>query len=137
MNIDVMHEMSVRSFAGTAMFPEVVMKLLQIGVESYHADLVCNKKTFYMPNGQTHCEKFDFQGPAISENFSTEMVVTAIRAIQKSEISYPEFLNQIMRAGTTHYNVFLQGKKAIYFGRKGDFHIENFPPMPESGTANI
>lgn len=32
-----------------------------------------------------------------------------------------------MRAGTTHYNVFLSGKKAIYFGRKGEFYVENFP----------
>jgi hypothetical protein len=32
-----------------------------------------------------------------------------------------------MAAGTTGYWVFLAGRKVIYFGRKGDFHIEEFP----------
>jgi len=25
------------------------------------------------------------------------------------------------------YWVFLDGRKAIYFGRRGEFHVENFP----------
>ncbi len=30
-------------------------------------------------------------------------------------------------AGTIAYWVFRTGKKVIYFGRKGEFHIEEFP----------
>lgn len=127
MNTQVMHETTTRSLAGTITFPEVVMKLMQIGTESYHCDLVRKAKTYYMPDGQTHFEELDYKGPAIAENFSQEQVIAAIRAIQKQEINYKEFLNRIMKAGTTRYFVFLQGKKAIYYGRKGDFHIENFP----------
>jgi hypothetical protein len=36
MNTQVMHEMNIRSFAGTATFPEVVMNLLQIGPGDDH-----------------------------------------------------------------------------------------------------
>jgi hypothetical protein len=32
-----------------------------------------------------------------------------------------------MEAGTASYGVFLNGRKAIYFGRNGDFHVEPFP----------
>ena len=36
-------------------------------------------------------------------------------------------LRRVMAAGTTSYSVYLNGRKAIYFGRNGDFHVEPFP----------
>ena len=35
-------------------FPEVVMKLMQAGVERYHADLLRAEKTYYLPSGESH-----------------------------------------------------------------------------------
>jgi hypothetical protein len=32
-----------------------------------------------------------------------------------------------MAAGTVYYIAYLTGKQVIYFGRKGEFHIEKFP----------
>ena len=32
-------------------FPVVVGKLMEAGIERYHADLVRSEKTFYLPNG--------------------------------------------------------------------------------------
>ena len=60
MNTQIMEETTSRSLQGTITFGEVVMKLLAIGVESYHADLVRKEKTYYMPDGQTHLEKMDY-----------------------------------------------------------------------------
>ena len=40
-----------------------------------------------------------------------------------------EALRQIMRAGFARYSVFFGGRKAMYFGRDGDFFTERFP-MP-------
>jgi uncharacterized protein YbcV (DUF1398 family) len=54
-------------------------------------------------------------------------VVAAIRAAQADTIRYPEFMKQAMAAGAVAYWVFLSGKKVIYFGRRGEFHIEEFP----------
>ena len=36
-----------------ATFGEVVMKLMQAGVERYHCDLVRGEKTYYLPNGES------------------------------------------------------------------------------------
>lgn len=127
MDTQVMEEATSRSLQGTITFGEVVGKLLAIGVESYDADLVRMEKTYYMPNGETHIEKLDYKGPAIAQDFSQPEVAAAIKAIQKQEINYVEFLNRILKAGTTRYIVFLAGRKAIYYGRKGEFHIETFP----------
>ncbi len=122
-----MEETTSRSLQGTITFGEVVKKLLAVGVESYDADLVLREKTYYMPDGETHTEKLDYNGPAAAQNFSQEAVVSALRAVQKQEISYVEFLNRILNAGTTRYIVFLAGRKAVYFGRKGELYVENFP----------
>ena len=127
MYTQVMEEATSRSLQGTITFGEVVKNLLAIGVESYDADLVRMEKTYYMPNGETHIEELEFRGPVIAQDFKEQEVVAALKAIQKQEINYVEFLNRILKAGTTRYIVFLTGKKAIYYGRKGEFHVENFP----------
>jgi uncharacterized protein YbcV (DUF1398 family) len=53
--------------------------------------------------------------------------VAAIRASQRGESTYREFLRRISAAGVVYYTVHMQGRKAIYFGRHGDFYIEPFP----------
>ncbi|MES2390554.1 MAG: DUF1398 family protein [Acidobacteriota bacterium] len=127
MNIAALHHTTSRSLAGTMTFPQVVGLLLGEGVESYQADLVTREKTFHMPNGETHRETLDIQPLAIAADFSGPEVVSAIRDIQQQKINYRQFLDRIAAAGTTTYTVYLQGKRAIYFGRNGDFHIEEFP----------
>ena len=52
-NIQVLDECSERSVAGTITFPEVVGKLMAVGIESYHADLYRREKTYYSANGDS------------------------------------------------------------------------------------
>jgi uncharacterized protein YbcV (DUF1398 family) len=59
--------------------------------------------------------------------------VGAIRGIQAKQIDYKEFLRRIMASGTACYTVYLNGKKAIYFGRNGGLYIENFPQAAQTG----
>ena len=130
MNTTIMHQTTIQSMAGNLSFPEVVQMLVAEGVESYRADLIRFEKIFYMPNGESYSEKFSFEASPVAVDFSETGVVAAIRAIQAKRINYQEFLRQIMAAGTTHYSVYLNGKRAIYFGRKGEFHVEYFPSAP-------
>jgi len=127
MNIQMMKRTSDESLNGNMSFPQVVGELASIGVESYHVDLVQNLKTFYMPNGEFYSHKFDFEGREISKDFNSHEVKFAISKIQAKKISYKDFLHLIMKAGTAGYSVFINGKKAIYLGRDGDIHVENFP----------
>jgi uncharacterized protein YbcV (DUF1398 family) len=73
------------------------------------------------------CRKDCGSRHAIAQHFSTEGVPTALRIIQAAKCNYPEFLSRVTQAGTTSYAVYLNGQKAIYFGRNGEFHIEEFP----------
>jgi uncharacterized protein YbcV (DUF1398 family) len=106
MNIETIRNTLAGSLAGTNAFPDVVRILTAEGVESYRADLVRLEETFYMPDGTTHVEKLDFPARGIGEHFAAAEVVSAIRASQRGECKYPEFLNRDMDAGTTSYVVY-------------------------------
>ena len=125
--IAVMHECAIRSDAGTITFPEVAGKLAGAGVEWYHTDLYRAEHTYYMPNAESHIEPMDPLPVPVAEEFSDAGVDAAVRSIQRGEIKYDEFVRRIMSAGCNGYFVLINGRKALYFGRKGEEHVEMFP----------
>jgi uncharacterized protein YbcV (DUF1398 family) len=127
MNTTVIHETLAKSQAGELIFPEVVRRLLEVGVESYFCDLANGAEVFYMTDGKSHAEKMVLPLLPIAEEFSSSGLVAAIRGAQADTIRYPEFMKRSAAAGVTAYWAFLTGKKVIYFGRKGEIHIEEFP----------
>ena len=102
-------------------------RLLEVGVESYFCDLASRRETFYLTEGQPHSEKMTLPPVLIAEEFSWSGLIEAIRGAQADTIRYPEFIKCSAAAGVIAYWAFLTGKKVIYFGRKGEFHIEEFP----------
>jgi uncharacterized protein YbcV (DUF1398 family) len=129
MNTEAMHKALEGSQAGKLTFPEVVAMLLGVGVESYFADLLRGEETFYTTDGETHREQMTLPPTKIAADFSQSGLITAIRGAQADQIRYPEFVNRVTTAGTIGYWAFLTGKKVIYFGRKGEFHVEEFPRL--------
>ena len=116
------------SFADTP-FPKVVERLAGAGVRSYTADLVKLRNTYYGAAAEAYDEPLPLNdGPAIAPGFDSATVASTVKAIQRGEIGYAEFLRRIMGAGCSHYEVFIAGRKVMYFGRDGDFHTEHFPP---------
>jgi uncharacterized protein YbcV (DUF1398 family) len=115
------------SFANTP-FPAVVQRLAAAGVRSYTADLVSLRKTYYGAEREAHDEAMPLEkAPAIAAAFDSQGVAVTVKAIQRGEIGYAEFLRRIMAAGCAHYEVFIAGRKAMYFGRAGEFYTEPFP----------
>ena len=124
----VLHECESLAHSGKITFPEVVGRLAGAGVERYCADLVKLEKFYYSADGQSEVVPMPLLNPpAIAKDWSLNNVRAAIRDIQKGGIQYPDFLKRIMSAGVVYYDVFIHGRKAIYTGRNGDFHVENFP----------
>jgi uncharacterized protein YbcV (DUF1398 family) len=127
MNVAVIHETLAKWQAGELIFPEVVRRLLEVGVESYFCDLANGGEVFYTTDGRTHSEKMVLPLMPIAEEFSSSDLVAAIRGAQTDTIRYPEFMRRSAAAGVIAYWAFLTGRKVIYFGRKGELHIEEFP----------
>jgi uncharacterized protein YbcV (DUF1398 family) len=127
MDTKVMREALAGSSEGRLTFPQVVGMLVGAGVESYLVDFARGNDTFYMPDGRTHVETITLSAGPIANAFSAPDVVAAIRAAQADTIRYPEFVERMRKAGVTAYWAFLSGRKVIYFGRKGELHVEEFP----------
>ena len=128
MNTKILEECMAASFADTP-FPIVVERLAASGVTSYTADLVTLRNTYYNGENEFHDETMPLtDAPAIAPAFDTERVAATVKAIQRKEIGYAGFLRGIMAAGCSHYEVFFNGRKAMYFGRDGAFYTEPFPP---------
>jgi uncharacterized protein YbcV (DUF1398 family) len=127
MNPQMIEECMTASFADTP-FPKVVQRLVGAGVQSYTADLIKLRNTYYGVGGEAYDEPLPLRdGPAIAASFDADGVAALVKSIQRGEIGYDAFLRRIMNAGCSHYEVFIAGRKAMYFGRDGQFYTEPFP----------
>jgi len=108
-------------------FPEVVGKLMAAGVERYTADLTRAEKTYYLPNGESETLKMYAISKTPAERFSADGVEAAVRAIQQQKIKFRGFCDRIAEAGCVGYMVSMPGKRAVYYGRTGETHVEMFP----------
>jgi uncharacterized protein YbcV (DUF1398 family) len=127
MNTAVMHEVMTETQAGRMTFPEVVRRLSEVGVESYFVDFATGKETLYMSSGETYIAAMNLQRDPIADNFFADGLITAIRGAQADTIRYPEFVKRATAAGVIAYWAHLTGRKVVYFGRKAEMHIEEFP----------
>ncbi len=127
MNTQTIADCMKLSFADTP-FSKIIPRLAGAGVASYTADLVKLRNTYYDAGSEAFDETLPLKdGPAIAPAFDPHAVAATVKAIQRGEIGYAEFLRRIMSSGCSHYEVFIAGRKAMYFGRDGDFYTEPFP----------
>jgi uncharacterized protein YbcV (DUF1398 family) len=125
--INAMEECTEASDQELTSFPEVVMKLMQAGVQRYHADLLRAEKIYYLPSGESHRVPATHLDVAPAPAFAADGVAAAVRAIQNGKIQYREFCERIAQAGCVGYMVSLTGRRAVYYGRSGDSYVEPFP----------
>lgn len=121
------HETAVATQQGKMTFPQVVQALLEAGVESYLVDFAAAQKTHYLADGTTVTVPMILEPGSIAPEFDDRALVAAIRGAQADTVRYPDFVKRSTAAGVIGYWAFLTGRKVIYFGRKGEQHIEEFP----------
>jgi uncharacterized protein YbcV (DUF1398 family) len=127
MKTETIAECMKASFANTP-FPVVVARLAGAGVTGYNADLIALRQTYYDAGGDSVDEPMPLTAsPTIAPAFDRDAVASTVKAIQRKEIGYADFLRTIMRAGCASYRVYFGGRKAMYFGRDGEFYTEPFP----------
>lgn len=128
MDTIVIDECTRGALDGATTFPDTLRRIGPIGVERYQADLVRMEKTFYFKDGRTYVVRLPVaEMPALGVGFDAAAVAGAIKSSQRGEIQYQEFLRLVVAAGCTAYAVFLDGRHAAYYGRKGEIYVEKFP----------
>ena len=120
-------ECAEQSAAGKIHFGQVVARLMEAGIERYHADYTRMETTYYTPDGGSCVLPIDHGRSNIAQFFSAAGVEAAVRQAQRGEIMYPQFTRQVLAAGCVGYFVQITGKCVQYFGRNGEIHTEWFP----------
>ncbi|HEX4145599.1 MAG TPA: DUF1398 family protein [Pirellulales bacterium] len=118
------------AWTGEITFPEYVGRLAALGVERYHTDYSRHEVTYYLPDGDSLMIAATHEPHPIGSEFSPSAVEAALRQSQRGEHTYEDFVRKTTAAGCVGYFVQIAGRRAIYFGRNGDLHVEPFPPAP-------
>lgn len=113
----------------TMTFPQIVGALMNEGFESYIIDFRRGMATYYLPDGDSvelHTHKIDIP---VSPAFDVATVQSAIKEAQQlvPGYSYRGFCRKVVSAGCAGYIVSFSGRRALYFGRTAETHVEHFP----------
>lgn len=122
------------SLAGTMTFPEVVGRLTELGVERYHADYSRGEITYYLADGASLVVAAPHPSHLTADVFDAASVESAVRQSQRNEHTYNDFIRKTMGAGCVGYFVQITGRRVLYFGRRGECHVEHFPPAAPAQT---
>jgi uncharacterized protein YbcV (DUF1398 family) len=109
-------------------FPQIVGALTQAGFESYAIDYRRGTATYFLPDGDSAELPSDHRG-LVAPAFDAAAVQAAIREAQQlvPGYTYAGFCAKVMAAGCAGYIVSFSGRRALYFGRTAETHVEHFP----------
>lgn len=134
--VKIIERCSQGSLQGTLTFPQIIEHLFNIGAERYHADYSRQEITYYLADGDSLVVATPHPSHKVATEFSASAVEAAVRQSQRNEHTYLEFLQKTMAAGCVGYFVQIAGRRVIYFGRTGEFHVEHFPFAPANATTS-
>jgi uncharacterized protein YbcV (DUF1398 family) len=113
----------------TMTFPEIVGTLMQEGFESYAIDYRRATATYFLPDGDSISLPTRHSGGPIAPALNTAAIQAAIKEAQQlvPGYTYAGFCTKVMAGGCAGYIVSFTGRRAVYFGRTAEIHVEHFP----------
>ncbi len=115
--------------ADTMTFPQIVGTLMQEGFESYAIDFRCATATYFLPDGDGVVLPTHRMAAPIAFALDEGAIQAAIREAQQlvPGYTYAGFCIKVIAAGCVGYVVSFTGRRAVYFGRTAETHVEHFP----------
>lgn len=114
---------------GTMTFPEIVGTLIRNGFESYAIDFRRGKAIYYLADGNSIELATHRLDAPVAAAFDAARIQTAIQEAQQliPGYTYKGFCEKVVTAGCAGYMVSFPGRRALYFGRTAETHVERFP----------
>lgn len=123
-----MKEKIKQVYASSKTYPELVSKLIGIGVESYTVDTATSTILYRFANGENFIQSHGTENRNIAVTFNNKETVQAIRNNQQGKTDYPTFMSDIAKAGVRFYEATLTGnKKRVTYIGTGGFYEELIP----------
>jgi len=113
----------------TMTFPQIVGMLIEAGFESYLIDFRRGKATYYLPDGDCVELPMHRVETPVGAAFDAAPIREAIGEAQRlvPGYTYKGFCRKVAAAGCAGYIVSFSGRRALYFGRTAETHVEHFP----------
>ena len=110
-------------------FPEIVGALMQAGFEGYAIDFTRATAIYYRGDGESVVVAAHRVATPVATAFAPEAIQAAIREAQAPApgYTYAGFCEKVAAAGCAGYMVSFSGRRALYFGRTAETHVEHFP----------
>ncbi len=115
--------------SNTMTFPEIVGTLVRGGFESYAIDYRQSTATYFLPNGESIVLPTRHVRRSVAATLDAGALQAAVKEAQQltSGYTYTGFCQKVMAAGCAGYIVSFSGRRAVYFGRTAETHVEHFP----------
>jgi uncharacterized protein YbcV (DUF1398 family) len=110
-------------------FPEIVGALREAGFKGYAVDFRRATAIYYRPDGESVALEAHRVAAPVAASFDPEPIKAAIRAAQTLApgYTYIGFCETVAAAGCAGYIVSFSGRRALYYGRTAETHVEPFP----------
>lgn len=128
--------MSVRPKVGG--FPYLAEAMRQAGITRNYFDVPSASMVFVTADGAVlRPGALRFTEPVVVPPFDEAALVAALRADQRGESTFPEFVEASFDAGVIRYEVDTAARTCTYFGAHGERYVEDYPAvdLPPASAA--
>ncbi|KAA0972361.1 DUF1398 domain-containing protein [Aureimonas fodinaquatilis] len=117
------------AYNGSMSFPQIVGRLMDAGFESYMVDYRRNTQSFYLADGDSVTLSKPDEAGSVAAAFDEAGIAAQVKWAQANgpDYSYRAFCENVKAAGCAGYIVSFSGRRAVYFGRTAQTHVEHFP----------
>lgn len=117
-----------KAYKAATGYPDLVKKLVEIGVQSYTVEVSSEIVLYRFAEGKTALLDNAHQPKTIAKNFDRESTIQAVRDTQQGKTDYPTFISDIAKAGVRFYEATLSGenRRVSYIGI-GGYYEEQIP----------
>jgi len=108
-------------------YPDLVLKLVTIGVQSYTVDVATGIILYRFEGGKHVVHQPKSVTKIVADDFSYSLTAQAVKDTQQGKTDYPAFLDDIAKAGVRLYEATFTGNMRVtYIGIDG-FYEEEIP----------
>lgn len=115
--------------SNTMTFPQIVGTLMREGFEGYLVDFRRSVTVYYLPSGDSVELPTHVTTTPVTQAFNSALIQAAVKEAQQlvPGYTYKGFCGKVVSAGCAGYMVSFSGRRALYFGRTAETHVEHFP----------
>lgn len=111
-------------------FPVLAEVLRQAGVRLNRWSLPSCQSVYWLKEGAVVQQGTPLvTGAHEVPTFNRDALIAAIRADQRGESTFPEFLQAAWKAGVLSYDADFTARKVSYFGAQGESYTEDYPAV--------